>query len=92
MRIGKREKSPKGLRGEAKGAEQFLHGNRDQRFVGALTGQLTKGLDRVLPGEWAGGIPEEMATLPQLHVRRRWYSFRPVVAFLVVVSGLCFVA
>ena len=74
MRISKREKSPKGAGGEAKVAGQPLHGNGQQRFVGALTGQLTKGLDRVLPGEWAGGIPEEMATLPQLRVRRRWYS------------------
>jgi hypothetical protein len=60
--------------------------------VGALTGQLTEAPERVIPGEWAGGIPEEMATLPQLRVRRRWYSFGQAVTFLVVVSGICLVA
>jgi hypothetical protein len=45
-----------------------LQDNEQQRFVVALTGQLTKGLDRVIPGEWAGGMLEEMA-LPQGQVR-----------------------
>jgi hypothetical protein len=51
MRIGEREKSPMGSSGEWKGAQQPLHGNGQQRFVGALTGQLTKAPDRVIPGE-----------------------------------------
>jgi methionine sulfoxide reductase catalytic subunit len=92
MRIGEREKSPKGSSGEWKGAQQPLHGNGQQRFVAALTGQLTLAQERVIPGEWAGGISEEMATLPQLRVRRRWYSFGQAVTLLVVVSGICLVA
>jgi hypothetical protein len=92
MRIGERDKSPKGSSGEWKGAGHPLHGNGQQRFVGELTAQLTKARERVIPGEWAGGIPEEMATLPQLRVRCHWYSFGQALTLLVVVSGICLVA
>jgi DMSO/TMAO reductase YedYZ molybdopterin-dependent catalytic subunit/thiosulfate reductase cytochrome b subunit len=56
-----------------------------------LTAQLTKGPDRVIRGEWAGGIPREMATLPQLRLGRRWYSFGKVLRFVVLVGGVCLV-
>jgi hypothetical protein len=92
LRIGEREKSPRGSSGEWKGARQPLHGNGQQQFVGTLTARLTEAPGRVIPGEWADGIPEEMASLPQLRVRRRLYSFGQAVTFLVVVSGICIVA
>jgi DMSO/TMAO reductase YedYZ molybdopterin-dependent catalytic subunit/thiosulfate reductase cytochrome b subunit len=54
-----------------------------------LNQQLTRGPDRVIRKEWAGGIPEEMATAPQLRLGRRWYSFGHIVGFMVIVGGVC---
>src|SRR5215470_7549175 len=56
-----------------------------------LTAHLSKGPDRVVRGEWAGGIPREMATLPQLRLGRRWYSFGKILRFVVLVGGVCLV-
>jgi len=56
-----------------------------------LTAHLSKGPDRVVRGEWAGGIPREMATLPQLRLRRRWYSFGKILRFVVLVGGVCLI-
>jgi hypothetical protein len=58
----------------------------------ALSDCLTKGPDRVIRPEWAGGIPEEMATLPQLRLGRRWVPFRKVLGFLVVAGAVCAVS
>src|SRR5262245_58532138 len=57
-----------------------------------VNAQLTKGPDRVIPGEWAGGIPEHMATLPQLRLGRRWFSFRRIALILIVAGAVCGVA
>src|SRR5215467_4695444 len=62
------------------------HGGDDEPTREGLKDRLTKAPDRVVPGEWAGGIPEEMATLPQLRLGRRWFSFREILAFVVVVG------
>src|SRR5262249_33480554 len=55
----------------------------------ALNAELTRGPDRVIPKEWAGGIPEEMATVPQLRVGRRWYSFGRTLALVAAVGAVC---
>ena len=39
-----------------------------------LAAQLTKGIDSVDPHEFAGGIAQEMATLPQIRVGKKWYT------------------
>ncbi|MBE2237313.1 MAG: molybdopterin-dependent oxidoreductase [Caldilineaceae bacterium] len=44
-----------------------------------LAAQLTPGRDRVVEGEWAGGIPQEMATLPQVRLGRQWFSFKQIL-------------
>ena len=58
----------------------------------ALRARLTKGPSRVIPGEWAGGIPAEMATLPQLRLGRRWVSFGQFLTVVVVAGLVCGVA
>ena len=55
----------------------------------ALRTELTRGPDRVIRGEWAGGIPEEMATLPQIRLRRRWYSFGRTLGVVAIVGTAC---
>jgi thiosulfate reductase cytochrome b subunit len=59
---------------------------------GRLLAQLTKGPSRVIPGDWAGGIPERMATWPQLRLGRRWVPFHQIIGVLVVAGAVCFVA
>ena len=64
----------------------------DGEPIPALKARLTTAPDRVVPGEWAGGIPEDMATLPQLRLGRRWFSFLQVLTFVVAVALVCGVA
>src|SRR5262245_5686327 len=55
-------------------------------FACGLIAQRCRGPDRVILKDWAGGIPEEMATLPQIRLGRRWYTFGEIFGFLVVVG------
>jgi len=71
--------------------DPHAHRGGDQPIQDALNARLTTAPDRVIQGEWAGGIPEEMATLPQLRLGRRWFSFGQVLAFVVVVGLVCLV-
>src|SRR5262250_1023317 len=68
------------------------HGGDDEPTPEGVKDRLSKAPDQIIPGEWAGGIPEEMATLPQLRLGRRWFSFRQVFVFVVVVAVVCGVA
>jgi hypothetical protein len=56
-----------------------------------LNTQLTKGPNRLTRGEWAGGIHEEMATMPQLRIGRHWFPFHQILIFVVVVGSACLV-
>src|SRR5262245_17555353 len=69
------------------GSEYAPGSGRRHPFAAALNAQLTRGPDRVIRKEWAGGIPEERATLPQIRLGRRWYSFGRTLGFLVVVGS-----
>ena len=57
-----------------------------QPSAAGMAAELTPGPDRVVRKEWAGGIPEEMATLPQIRVGKRWYSFRRYAPLAVAVA------
>ena len=60
-----------------------------------LAAQLTKGIDSVDLHEFAGGIAQEMATLPQIRVGRKWYTTAQILTVLIplgFVAGLCVVA
>ena len=60
-----------------------------------LAAQLTKGIDSVDLHEFAGGIAQEMATLPQIRVGKKWYTTAQILTVLVplgFVAGLCVVA
>lgn len=52
----------------------------------AFSAQLTKGSDIVRPGEFAGGIAEEMATLPQIRIGRTWFTTGKILTVLVPVG------
>lgn len=52
----------------------------------ALSAQLTKGSDTVRPGEFAGGIVQEMATLPQIRIDRTWFTTAQILTVLVPVG------
>src|SRR5262249_8511403 len=60
-------------------------GGRRDSIGSALNARLTRGPDRV-GKDWAGGIPEEMATWPQIRLGRHWFSFGKVLGFLVIVG------
>src|SRR5215470_17822821 len=68
------------------GGEHAPRSGRPGAFASTLNAQLTRGPDRVILKDWAGGIPEEMATLPQIRLGRRWYTFGEILGFLVVVG------
>ena len=60
-----------------------------------LAAQLTKGIESVDFHEFAGGIAQEMATLPQIRVGRKWYTTAQILTVLIplgFVAGLCVVA
>jgi hypothetical protein len=48
-----------------------------------MAAQLTPGRERVVRSEWAGGIPQEMATLPEVRLGRRWLTSKQTL-FLAV--------
>src|SRR5262249_58075925 len=73
------------------GGERTPESGRRETIRSTLNAELTRGPDRVIMGEWAGGIPEEMATLPQLRLGRRWYSFRRTFGVVVAVALPAFV-
>jgi DMSO/TMAO reductase YedYZ molybdopterin-dependent catalytic subunit/thiosulfate reductase cytochrome b subunit len=77
---------PKGGVGVLTGGERPSEDRRREPFLSALEAELTKGPDRVIRKEWAGGIPEEMATLPQLRLGSRWYSFGRVIGFAAAIG------
>ena len=61
----------------------------------ALAAQLTKGIDIVDPHEFAGGIAQEMATLPQIRVGKKWFTTAQILTVLVplgFVGGLLVIA
>lgn len=60
-----------------------------------LAEQLTKGIDIVDPREFAGGIAQEMATLPQIRVGKQWLTSAQILTVLVplgFVGGLLAIA
>jgi methionine sulfoxide reductase catalytic subunit len=60
-----------------------------------LAAQLTKGIDSVDLHEFAGGIAQEMAALPQIRVGKKWYTTAQILTVLIplgFVAGLCVVA
>lgn len=60
-----------------------------------LAEQLTKGIDVVDPREFAGGIAQEMATLPQIRVGKQWFTTAQILTVLVplgFVGGLLAIA
>ena len=60
-----------------------------------LAAQLTKGIDSVDLHEFAGGIAQEMATLPQIRVGKKWYTAAQILTVLIPLgffAGLCMVA
>jgi DMSO/TMAO reductase YedYZ molybdopterin-dependent catalytic subunit/thiosulfate reductase cytochrome b subunit len=83
------ENPSKGVVGDLTGGAQAPRGGRRDSFTSALNAQLTRGPDRVIRKDWAGGIPDEMATWPQLRVGRRWYSFGRTLGFLAAVGTAC---
>jgi methionine sulfoxide reductase catalytic subunit len=60
-----------------------------------LEAQLTKGTDFYDPREFAGGIPQVMATLPQIRIGKKRFTTAQILTVLVplgFVAGLCAVA
>ena len=60
-----------------------------------LEAQLTKGIDFYDPHEFAGGIPQVMATLPQIRIGKRRFTTAQILTVLVplgFIAGLCMVA
>lgn len=57
-------------------------------FASRMASQVTRGPNRVTRKDWAGGIPDQMATLPQLRFGSRWFSFKQ----LLLVGGTAGVA
>ncbi len=60
-----------------------------------LAAQLTKGIDIVDPHEFAGGIAQEMATLPQIRFGKKWFTTAQILTVLVplgFVGGLVVIA
>ncbi len=53
-----------------------------------MASQLTPGCERVIQSEWAGGIPQEMATLPQLRIGRRWWTSKQLLLIAIVASAV----
>ena len=49
----------------------------------SLAEQLTKGIDIVDPHEFAGGIAQHMATLPQIRVGKTWITTAQILTVLV---------
>ncbi|MFV0415300.1 MAG: cytochrome b/b6 domain-containing protein, partial [Chthoniobacterales bacterium] len=54
-----------------------------------LSSQLTKAIDTVDVKEFAGGVPQEKGTMPQLRIGSRWFSTAQILTLLV---PLAFVA
>jgi DMSO/TMAO reductase YedYZ molybdopterin-dependent catalytic subunit/thiosulfate reductase cytochrome b subunit len=77
----------KGVVGDLAGGAP--RGGRRDSFASALNAQLTRGPDRVIGKEWAGGMPDVKATLPQLRLGSRWYSFRQTLGFVAVAGAAC---
>jgi hypothetical protein len=48
-----------------------------------LAEQLNKGSNIVHPGEFAGGISREMATLPQIRAGKKWITTAQILTVLV---------
>lgn len=49
----------------------------------SLEAQLTKGRSRVEAGEFAGGIKQEMASLPQIRFGQTWFTTAQILTVLV---------
>src|SRR5262249_17253374 len=61
----------------------------------AFEAQLTKGIDFYVPNEFAGGIPQVMAPLPQVRIGKRRFTTAQILTVLVplgFVAGICVVA
>jgi hypothetical protein len=59
-------------------------GDKDREMdTRRLAEQLTKGIDIVDPREFAGGIAQHMATLPQIRVGKRWITTAQILTVLV---------
>lgn len=54
----------------------------------SLSDQLSRGRDRVDLREFAGGLPQEMATLPQLRLGRRWFTTGQILKVLIPLAIL----
>jgi hypothetical protein len=53
------------------------------QFGAVFAAQLTKGIDIVDPLEFAGGVTQEMATLPQIRVGKKWFTTAQILTVLV---------
>lgn len=61
----------------------------------SFSGQLTPGCPRVDLKDFAGGIPQEMATFPEVRLGRRWFTTAQILTVLVALGfagGLVVVA
>ncbi|HRJ71399.1 MAG TPA: molybdopterin-dependent oxidoreductase [Terrimicrobiaceae bacterium] len=61
--------------------------DRDHRSD--LARQLTQGFPRINRADFAGGIPQEMASFPQLRIGKRWLTTPQLLAALVPLGVLC---
>ena len=50
--------------------------SESDQTIPKMAEQLTPGRERVVTSEWAGGIPQEMATLPQVRLGKQWLTSR----------------
>jgi len=60
--------------------------NNHPSSVPPLSAELTKGADTIKPGKFAGGIPQEMATLPQIRIGQTWFTTAQMLTVLVPVG------
>lgn len=60
-----------------------------------MAAQLTKGTDRIDVSTFAGGIPQTLASFPQIRFRKKWHSTAQILSVvlpLVFVLGLVMIA
>gem|GEM_PF-4105737 len=67
-------------------AQKMSTSSESDGQVAEMAAQLTPGHERVVVSEWAGGIPQEMATLPQVRLGQRWFSSKQIL-WTGVVAG-----
>jgi len=61
----------------------------------SLASHLSKGIDYYDPHEFAGGIPQVKATLPQIRIGKKWFTCAQILSVLVPLgfaAAICMVA